>query len=58
MLRISLKNVICAAMPEPFQAVELWYEDFSQTSDQEVRDLLEESVLKQKANVKKESQAA
>ena len=27
--------------PEPFYAVGLWYEDFSQTTDQEVRALLE-----------------
>jgi predicted phosphoribosyltransferase len=31
---------VCAETPSPFQAVGLWYEDFSQTSDQEVRDLL------------------
>jgi predicted phosphoribosyltransferase len=31
---------ICALMPEPFRAVGLWYEDFSQTSDEEVGDLL------------------
>ena len=34
------KEVVCAATPEPFYAVGLWYEDFSQTSDAEVRDLL------------------
>lgn len=27
--------------PEPFRAVGLWYDDFSQTTDAEVRDLLE-----------------
>ena len=31
---------ICAITPEPFQAVGLWYLDFSQTTDEEVRDLL------------------
>jgi putative phosphoribosyl transferase len=31
---------VCAITPEPFQAVGLWYEDFSQTTDDEVRDLL------------------
>ncbi|HET9533067.1 MAG TPA: hypothetical protein VFQ92_22115 [Blastocatellia bacterium] len=33
----------CRSMPfspEPFYAVGLWYEDFSQTTDEEVRDLL------------------
>ena len=33
-------EVVCGATPEPFYAVGLWYEDFSQTSDAEVRDLL------------------
>ena len=33
-------DVICARTPEPFYGVGLWYEDFSQTSDDEVRDLL------------------
>ena len=32
--------VVCAFAPEPFQAVGLWYADFSQTTDKEVRDLL------------------
>lgn len=30
----------CVSTPEPFFAVGLWYEDFSQTTDEEVRDLL------------------
>jgi putative phosphoribosyl transferase len=34
-------DVVCAATPEPFRAVGLWYEDFSQTTDAEVHDLLE-----------------
>lgn len=33
-------EVICAAAPEHFHAVGQYYEDFSQTSDEEVRDLL------------------
>lgn len=37
-------DVICAMTPEPFQAVGLWYEDFLQTSDEEVRRLLREEV--------------
>lgn len=41
----SFKNevdtmAVCAITPEPFQAVGLWYADFSQTTDEEVRDLL------------------
>ena len=33
-------ETICASMPEFFQAVGQYYEDFSQTSDEEVRELL------------------
>jgi putative phosphoribosyl transferase len=33
-------EVVCAATPEPFVAVGAWYDDFAQTSDDEVRDLL------------------
>ena len=33
-------DVICVLTPEPFAAVGMWYEDFSQTSDDEVRELL------------------
>jgi predicted phosphoribosyltransferase len=36
----EVDDVICAATPEPFYAVGAWYEDFSQTSDREVRELL------------------
>jgi putative phosphoribosyl transferase len=32
--------VVCLATPEPFFGVGLWYEDFSQTTDDEVRELL------------------
>jgi putative phosphoribosyl transferase len=31
---------VCLATPSPFQAVGQWYEDFAQTSDAEVRELL------------------
>ncbi|MGH9928308.1 MAG: phosphoribosyltransferase [Pyrinomonadaceae bacterium] len=31
---------VCAITPEPFQAVGLWYQDFLQTTDDEVRTLL------------------
>jgi putative phosphoribosyl transferase len=33
-------DVICVATPQPFFAVGEWYDDFRQTSDAEVRDLL------------------
>jgi erythromycin esterase-like protein/predicted phosphoribosyltransferase len=39
-LRSEVDEVICAITPEPFLAVGHWYEDFSQTTDDEVRNLL------------------
>jgi putative phosphoribosyl transferase len=42
--RHEADECICEITPEPFYAVGLWYEDFSQTSDDEVRDLLERSA--------------
>ncbi len=33
-------RVVCAVTPEPFGGVGQWFADFSQTSDEEVRDLL------------------
>ena len=39
-LKKEADDVICATTPEPFHAVGLWYEEFSQTTDEEVRDLL------------------
>lgn len=39
-------EVVCAETPEPFMAVGQWYDDFSQTSDDEVRLLLEQSRVK------------
>jgi putative phosphoribosyl transferase len=34
-------ETVCALTPEPFHAVGLWYVDFSQTTDEEVHELLE-----------------
>jgi predicted phosphoribosyltransferase len=33
-------EVVCPLRPEPFTAVGLWYDNFEQTSDEEVLDLL------------------
>ena len=37
-------DVVCAVTPQPFSAVGLWYGDFSQTTDEEVHDLLERAA--------------
>jgi putative phosphoribosyl transferase len=34
-------EVVCLSAPSDFHAVSVWYEDFSQTTDEEVRGLLE-----------------
>ncbi len=36
----EVDEIICLRTPEPFSAVGLWYEDFSQTPDEDVRELL------------------
>ena len=38
--RTIVDDILCAETPAPFYAVGLWYEDFSQTTDEEVHDLL------------------
>jgi predicted phosphoribosyltransferase len=43
-LRAEADDVICAITREPFRAVGLWYKDFSQTTDEEVRELLARSA--------------
>jgi putative phosphoribosyl transferase len=39
--RHEADECVCDITPDPFYAVGLWYEDFSQTTDDEVRELLE-----------------
>jgi predicted phosphoribosyltransferase len=43
-LRHEVDDVVCAQTPEPFYAVGLWYDDFEQTTDEEVRDLLDRAA--------------
>jgi putative phosphoribosyl transferase len=40
MLRQQADEVVCLAEPEPFRAIGLWYIDFSQVNDEEVRQML------------------
>jgi putative phosphoribosyl transferase len=39
----KVDEMVCATTPEPFYGVSRWYEDFSQTTDEEVQTLLEEA---------------
>ena len=38
--RADVDEILCGMKPTPFHAVGVWYEDFSQTTDEEVRQLL------------------
>jgi len=42
-LRGEVDDLVCGATPEPFRAVGLWFEDFSQNTDEEVIGLLEKA---------------
>ena len=39
-------DVVCLMTPEPFYAVGLWYENFEQTDDDEVHDLIERAAMR------------
>lgn len=41
--RDEVDDIVCASTPEPFFGVGMWYEDFSQTTDEEVMRLLAET---------------
>jgi putative phosphoribosyl transferase len=45
--RREVDEIVCAVTPEHFQGVGLWYENFSQTSDEEVRALLKQATQEQ-----------
>jgi predicted phosphoribosyltransferase len=42
-LGLQADECICCILPDPFYSVGVWYEDFSQTTDEEVRVLLEKA---------------
>lgn len=42
--KTHVDQTICAATPKPFFGVGTWYADFSQTSDEEVRELLDKAT--------------
>jgi erythromycin esterase-like protein/predicted phosphoribosyltransferase len=42
-MRAVADEVVCLITPHPLRAVSIWYEDFSQTTDEEVRELLARS---------------
>ena len=46
-LRREVEDVICLRTPVDFSAVGLWYDDFTQTTDEEVRHLLGRAAIAQ-----------
>ncbi len=48
-------EVVCTSTPEPFRAVGIWYDDFSQTTDAEVRDLLERASARREVGATERS---
>jgi predicted phosphoribosyltransferase len=42
--KAEVDEIICFATPEPFYGVGAWYEDFSQTTDREVCELLDKAA--------------
>lgn len=42
--RVEVDKILCAETPRPFFAVGLWYEQFTQTTDDEVRSLLQQAA--------------
>jgi putative phosphoribosyl transferase len=49
---LEADETICAETPEPFYAVGAWYRDFSETTDDEVHDLLEQAANGRKPAVR------
>lgn len=40
-LKVEVDEIVCAMTPEPFWAVGYWYQNFDETTDEEVQNLLE-----------------
>jgi len=43
-MKTEADEVVCPITPQPFYSVGLWYENFSQTTDEKVRELLARSL--------------
>ena len=44
--RMGMDEIVCTATPAQFNAIGEWYEDFSQTTDEEVHSLLEQTAAR------------
>lgn len=50
-LRAEIDDVVCLMTPESFYAIGVWYEDFSQTTDDEVSELLAKPTVNHQHSV-------
>jgi predicted phosphoribosyltransferase len=57
-IRRAADDVAAVIVPEEFYSVGEWYEDFSQTTDDEVRQLVAQATQRRFASTKHESKAA
>jgi putative phosphoribosyl transferase len=55
-LGTEVDEIVCAQTPEPFYGVGLWYENFSQTTDEEVHDLLAQAEQEKPVAARKPGQ--
>jgi putative phosphoribosyl transferase len=49
-LRAEVDEVVCVSTPEMFYAISIWYDEFPQTTDEQVRELLKKAETKQQAS--------
>ena len=57
-LRDVADEIVCPALPEPFHALSLWYDDMPQASDDEVRSLLQKAWKEHAADLRRAHQPA
>jgi putative phosphoribosyl transferase len=43
-IRKDVNEVVCLLWPEPLYSIGIWYDDFDQVSDSQVRELLEQAT--------------
>jgi putative phosphoribosyl transferase len=48
--RMEVDDIVCAVTPRPFRGVGMWYDDFSQTTDEEVRELLARAAARKQGD--------
>jgi putative phosphoribosyl transferase len=53
--RSEVDEIVCAVTPEPFYGVGMWYEDFSQTTDEEIQELLERAATRHRSSTEREA---